>query len=410
MRAVGWPLIGESMPAWLGNSDCDRGFLTLLAGVVLVGLLGWVDYVTGREVSFSIFYLLPVSLVAWCVGAGAGVLIALLGGLSWYAADLLNEAQYSHWVIPVWNAVMRFLLFCMLAGLLSRLKVLVRRERAARKAAEEATRARSDFLANLSHEIRTPLNAMVGVTDLLADTPLAEEQRRYLAVFRAEGSHLRRLVNEVLDFSKLEAGRLELERVAFSLRALLENVAQSMAGAAGEKGLEFRAQAAGDLGDVWVGDSHRLRQVLLNLAGNAVKFTDHGSVEVLARRALDAEGPGAVLFSVSDSGVGIAPELRAGLFERFAQADRSVARKYGGSGLGLSISKRLVELMGGGGFGWKVSPARARCFTSRLSWRRHPPLSRQLSPPRRLAGLPAARPRRPKDSASCWLRIIRRTR
>src|SRR5436190_936667 len=217
----------------------------------------------------------------------------------------------------------------------------------AKAAAESASQTKSDFLASMSHEIRTPMNAIIGIADLLAKTSLSPEQDKYVQIFRRAGDNLLNLVNDILDLSKVEAEQLELERTGFSLNDLLEKVTEMLAGRAQEKGLALVCEVAPDVPGDRVGDPTRLRQVLLNLVGNAIKFTESG--EVTLRVAPDAAVslPGALRFTISDTGIGIPGEKLGAVFERFTQADSSTTRKHGGSGLGLTISKRLVELMGG---------------------------------------------------------------
>jgi len=222
--------------------------------------------------------------------------------------------------------------------------------RAAKQVAEAATRAKSEFLANMSHEIRTPMNAIIGMAELLGETSLTREQQEYVHTFKRAGENLLALINDILDLSKVEAGRLELETVEFNLIEVVERTLEVMALRAHAKGLELVGQISVHVPSVVVGDPHRLRQVLLNLVGNAIKFTDKGEVVVRVQRApdeLSGAAPGALLFSVQDTGIGIPADRLASVFEEFTQADTSTSRNYGGTGLGLTISRRLVELMDG---------------------------------------------------------------
>ena len=217
----------------------------------------------------------------------------------------------------------------------------------AKAAAESASRTKSDFLASMSHEIRTPMNAIMGIADLLAKTTLTPEQDKFVQIFRRSGDNLLNLINDILDLSKVESSQLDLERTGFSLSDHLEKVIEMVAPRAQEKGLTLVCDIAPSVSNDLVGDPTRLRQVLLNLLGNAIKFTETGGVTLKVEPDLDSSVPTALRFSVTDSGIGIAADKLAQVFERFTQADSSTTRRFGGSGLGLTISKRLVELMGG---------------------------------------------------------------
>jgi signal transduction histidine kinase/CheY-like chemotaxis protein len=214
----------------------------------------------------------------------------------------------------------------------------------ARDRIAKLTEAKSEFLARMSHEIRTPMNAILGMTELLSDTPLNVEQHEYLRVLRRAGDTLLNVIDDILDFSKVEAGQIELERIPFDLADVLADAVEIAGVRARAKGLALSSRIQANVPTNLIGDPSRLRQILLNLIGNATKFTERGQIRVEVEME---SAPATLHFAVSDTGIGIPPDRLSTIFDSFSQADVSTTRKYGGTGLGLAISKRFVELMGG---------------------------------------------------------------
>jgi signal transduction histidine kinase/ActR/RegA family two-component response regulator len=281
----------------------------------------------------------PISIHTFMVALTAPIIIAslYLGGI----------ANYTMAMVFTW-----YLVFALgHARVLHRQYVEYTLEKfaleAAKKSAEEANRAKSAFLANMGHELRTPMNAILGMTHLALNSPVEAERQQYLRMVKSAGENLLEMMNSLLDFSKIEAGKVELEAVPFSVRKLADGTLQTFLGDAKSKGLQLRSYVDASVPLRLRGDPMRLRQVLVNVLGNALKFTERGEVESRITRIPDTSAGISLQFTVHDTGIGIAPEKQRSIFEAFEQGDSSTTRKYGGTGLGLAISARLVELMGG---------------------------------------------------------------
>ncbi|MFM1930706.1 MAG: hypothetical protein RL226_9 [Bacteroidota bacterium] len=217
----------------------------------------------------------------------------------------------------------------------------------AKEAAEKAVKVKADFLATMSHEIRTPMNGVLGMVELLSETPLTRDQRTFVDTIRMSGQNLLVIINDILDFSKIESGKLEMKKVPIDIRKMMEEVFRLMSVTAKEKGLRMFLHVDDEIRLRALGDEVRIKQVLINLAGNAIKFTESGNIVLSAKLKGDGNNQYTIVFSIADTGIGIEPEKVSMLFESFTQIDSSSSRKYGGTGLGLAISKRLIELMDG---------------------------------------------------------------
>jgi signal transduction histidine kinase/CheY-like chemotaxis protein len=335
-RVCFWSLLGALPGMWAAYQASQPMYgmeVMLFEGFAFTGWVYWRHY---RRFTPGVF-LTSASFFLW--------------GMVWPVAELMSLL---HITLPgdvIWDLPKYFVAFGMILTLFENqtevLQMEVRERKKAEAKANAASQSKSIFLASMSHEIRTPMNGILGMTDLVLDTRLTEEQREDLGMVKSSAESLLTLINDILDFSRIEAGKVEFEQIGFDLCELLEETTGNLSLRTHQKDLELIRDIRGEIPRGLLGDPGRLRQVLVNLIGNAIKFTDQGEVVVTVEKEAEAADGVVLRFTVTDTGVGVPEEKRQHIFAPFAQADESTQRKFGGTGLGLAISSRLVEMMGG---------------------------------------------------------------
>jgi len=333
----------------------EKKIIITVFSFIFISIIGYLDYITGEEITFSIFYVVPIVLMVLYYDTNKIEITvnSIFAAIIWFVSDIYSR-HYSNNFIPYWNAFVGFSYFITVGLLVLNLKNRFKKIHqlnneltTIKVQLEETAKLKDIFLANMSHEIRTPMNAIIGFSDILSNRKLEEQEKEYVKTIKTAGENLLTIINDILDISKIEAGMMSFEEHTLSVKEIFKSLNVMLMEKAKEKNLELLFTYDEEVPGCLLGDATRLTQIIVNLVGNAIKFTNKGKVQVYAKVLKNEDKNIFIEFSIKDTGIGIPENELINIFERFRQAESHTTRKYGGSGLGLSIAKQLVELQGG---------------------------------------------------------------